>query len=191
MPRAHTEDERRTIHERLLRAGRTLFVRVGLQRVTIAELARAAGIGKGSFYGFFESKEALFVAVQQREEAAFKGALLAEAETADSAEQALRALLTAAATRLEQHPFLQLLLDPETLRTLTLRVAPELLKAHRREDEAFFARLVARWQQRGWLRADLDPDQVFSVLGEPWVMTSNTFSASMSSSTIGIVLAGS
>ena len=166
MPRAHTEDERRTIHERLLRAGRTLFVRVGLQRVTIAELARAAGIGKGSFYGFFESKEALFVAVQQREEAAFKGALLAEAETADSAEQALRALLTAAATRLEQHPFLQLLLDPETLRALTLRVAPELLEAHRREDEAFFARLVERWGDRVAPEGEVDRGAVGEIVFE-------------------------
>ncbi|MBC7097821.1 TetR/AcrR family transcriptional regulator [Candidatus Bipolaricaulota bacterium] len=60
MPRAFREDERVVIRERLLSAGRELFSRYGLRKTTVEELARAAGIAKGTFYLFFPSKEALY-----------------------------------------------------------------------------------------------------------------------------------
>jgi len=51
------------IRERLLAAGRELFARYGLRKTTVEELARAAGIAKGTFYLFFPSKEALYAEV--------------------------------------------------------------------------------------------------------------------------------
>lgn len=60
MPRAFTEAEKQTIRARLLRAGRELFSHYGLRKTTVEELARAAGIAKGTFYLFFPSKEALY-----------------------------------------------------------------------------------------------------------------------------------
>ena len=51
------------IKERLLAAGRELFARYGLRKTTVEELARAAGIAKGTFYLFFPSKEALYAEV--------------------------------------------------------------------------------------------------------------------------------
>lgn len=63
MPRAFTDVERERIRERLLAAGRELFSRYGLRKTTVEELARAAGIAKGTFYLFFPSKEALYAEV--------------------------------------------------------------------------------------------------------------------------------
>ncbi|MBC7169573.1 TetR/AcrR family transcriptional regulator [Candidatus Bipolaricaulota bacterium] len=61
MPRALTETEREAIRARLVEAGRELFARYGLRKTTVEELARAAGIAKGTFYLFFASKEDLYV----------------------------------------------------------------------------------------------------------------------------------
>jgi len=60
MPRPLTRTEREAIRARLLEAGRELFARHGLRKTTVEELARAAGIAKGTFYLFFRSKEALY-----------------------------------------------------------------------------------------------------------------------------------
>lgn len=164
MPRAHTPAERERIVERLLKAGRDGFTRVGLAKITIAELAREAGIGKGGFYHFFESKEALFLAVQEAEEAVFKAALRGELERARSGREAVRTLLLVTSTRLDQHPFLRRLLDPETLAALTLRVPPERLAAHREADRAYFVKLLRGWKRRGWLRPEVEPRVAFDVL---------------------------
>lgn len=171
MPRAHTADELERIRDRLLETGREQFSRAGLAKVTIADLARAAGIGKGSFYRFFESKEALFLTIQEREEAAFKGAMRAETERAGSPREAVVSLLIGAATRLDAHPFLRLLLDPRTLSELMVRVDPQRLAAHREQDRAFVLSLVHDWKQRGWLREEVDAQVVFDVLAAIFVIS--------------------
>ncbi|MEM9459601.1 MAG: TetR/AcrR family transcriptional regulator [Myxococcota bacterium] len=171
MPRAHTTEELERIHERLLEAGRERFAKVGLAKVTIADLALDAGIGKGSFYKFFESKEDLFLAIQEQQEAAFKQALRAELLRAGSPRQAVVTLLMAAATRLDAHPFLRLLLDPKTLAELQIRVDPQRLAAHRQSDRDFFVSLVHEGQQQGWLRETLCAQTVFDVLGAMFMIS--------------------
>jgi AcrR family transcriptional regulator len=52
--------------ERLLDTASELLVRWGYQRVTIDEVARYAGIGKGTVYLHFRTKEALFLTVLLR-----------------------------------------------------------------------------------------------------------------------------
>lgn len=164
MPRAHTEQERQEIRKRLLTAGRERFIRVGLQKTTLSDLAADAGIGKGSFYQFFASKEELFMAVKEDEEMHFKRALVEDLDQAASGREAVVALLQCVATRLERHPFLRVLLDPQLLGTLTLRISPARLQEHQQEDRAFFLDLARDWKQRGWLRDDVEPQTVFDVL---------------------------
>ena len=55
MPRAYTEAEQAAIRARLLAGGERRFAEHGLHAVTIRALTQAAGIGKGSFYLFFDS----------------------------------------------------------------------------------------------------------------------------------------
>lgn len=47
----------------MLEVGSESFARRGLRATTVESLARAAGISKGAFYGFFASKEELFLAL--------------------------------------------------------------------------------------------------------------------------------
>lgn len=171
MPRAHTPAERERIRERLLQVGLGGFTRVGLAKITIAELARDAGIGKGSFYQFFASKEELFLAVQEQQEAAFKAALVRELERAGSGRAAVRTLLMATATRLDAHPFLRRLLDPETLSELALRVPAERLAAHQEADRVYFVELLRTWKRRGWLRREVEPQVAFDVLTAVFAIT--------------------
>ena len=52
--------------ERLLRAAGDLLVAWGYQRITIGEVARRAGVGKGTVYLHFASKETLLLTVVTR-----------------------------------------------------------------------------------------------------------------------------
>ncbi len=53
--------------ERILVAARDLFARFGLRKCSVAEIARAARVGKGTMYLYFSSKEEIFAAVVERE----------------------------------------------------------------------------------------------------------------------------
>jgi AcrR family transcriptional regulator len=71
--------------ERVLDAAADLLVRLGYRRVTIEEVARRAGIGKGTVYLHFPTKEALFLAVLLRTHHGVQARIVARME-ADPAE---------------------------------------------------------------------------------------------------------
>ncbi len=65
MPR-FSEREKEQIRDRLLAQGERLFTAHGIKKVTIDDLAEAAGIAKASFYKFYEGKEYLYLDIVQR-----------------------------------------------------------------------------------------------------------------------------
>lgn len=167
MPRAFNESERDRIEARLLETGRRLFERQGLRKTNVAELAAAAGIGKGSFYLFYPSKEALFMAISDRFETQIKAALGLELEAlrrdGADARTLLRRYFALHFEAFERHPFLALLGDRAELEPLLLRVGPERFAAERERDAAFFAKLIASWQREGVVDPELDPRAVSAL----------------------------
>jgi AcrR family transcriptional regulator len=167
MPRAFNVSERDRIEARLLETGRRLFERQGLRKTNVAELAAAAGIGKGSFYLFYPSKEALFMAISDRFETQVKAAFEHELEALrrDGADTLtlLRRYFQLHFEVFERHPFLALLGDRAELEPLLLRIGPERFAAERERDAAFFSELITRWQRDGLVDPELDPRSVSAL----------------------------
>jgi len=61
------EQERETRRELIIEAARAVFGEKIYDRVSMAEIARAAGIAKSSIYTYFTSQEALFVEIAVRD----------------------------------------------------------------------------------------------------------------------------
>ena len=60
---AFTDYESQQIREALLKEARRCAVTLGMRKTSVEQLTQAAGISKGSFYKFYESKELLFFTV--------------------------------------------------------------------------------------------------------------------------------
>jgi len=52
--------------EKIIHAGEELFIQNGYHNILADDIARAAGVSVGSFYGYFADKRALFLAVLER-----------------------------------------------------------------------------------------------------------------------------
>lgn len=65
--REFSDEERDQIRGDLIEVGRTLFSKFGLQKTTISDLTEEVGIGRSTFYRFFDSKEALYLVVLETE----------------------------------------------------------------------------------------------------------------------------
>lgn len=143
----------------------------GLKKTSVAELCADAGISKGSFYLFYPSKEALFFEIQQQEEQAYKQTLLHALEHAPAeGHTRVRCLLEGVLQRLERHPFLRTLTDPQTVETLITRLPPDMVDRHRTEDREFFIALATRWKSEGILRNALDDDALFHAVAGLFVL---------------------
>ncbi|MGH7637405.1 MAG: TetR/AcrR family transcriptional regulator, partial [Gemmatimonadaceae bacterium] len=81
------------------------FTRHGLRGTSVGDLARAAGIAKGSFYLFFESKELLFFAVLLEAESEVRETLVRRIDRSfASATQFIEHVLQVQMDLLQSHP---------------------------------------------------------------------------------------
>jgi AcrR family transcriptional regulator len=160
---AFDDRERERIREALLEAGRERFARYGLRKTTIADLTEPAGIATGTFYRFFDSKEALFWAVLEGEREDALARYEAAVEAAEGPEEEIVALLTAICDEIETNPLTRAVLaDGEIDRLIRGMSDEELAEGHRRSVEHLLP-YVESWQAAG-VAPDADPEVVAGVL---------------------------
>ncbi|MGC2799001.1 MAG: helix-turn-helix domain-containing protein [Mycobacterium sp.] len=108
--------DRRQRADRILDTARDLLLLWGYRRVTIDELARRAGVGKGTIYLHWRSREEVFLAVSAREAAAMADAIV-QAVRDDPEEVALHRYLRRLFVEAMNRPVLRALYtrDADTL----------------------------------------------------------------------------
>ncbi len=163
MPKAFSEHEQTIIRERLLDQGSRLFSVYGLKKTNVEEIALSCGISKGSFYRFFASKEALFMAVVEQAEVRVRSEVMALVDQPGPSPRArLFAILKKAFGLLESMPLLQFLRGSDF--ELVLRVIPEeTVRQHLANDLGFFNDLFDRCRAAG-IVIQARPEHIYSLL---------------------------
>jgi AcrR family transcriptional regulator len=143
---------RRSRAERVLDAAGELLLRLGYRRVTIDDVAARAGIGKGTVYLHWSSREALFRAVLLRESAVLTDEML-DALRADPALVLPHALVRLQFTIVMRRPLLRAMFvsDLETLGSLARAFDPQLQAARQRAFDDYLRLL----REHGLIRTDL------------------------------------
>ena len=149
MPRGFTEHEKVLIRKRLLEQGYRQFSAYGLRKATVEELAEAAGISKGAFYLFYESKEALFMDVVELAEKRFRQEVSSAIDLPGPSHRArLLAVLKTASSLFKTIPLLQSFTGSD-FDLLFRRIPAEKLQEHLASDRVFFEELIAHCQDAG------------------------------------------
>jgi AcrR family transcriptional regulator len=149
MPRAFSDREKELIRQRLLGQGQKQFAAYGLKKTSVQELAAAAGISKGAFYLFYESKEALLMDVLEQAEQHLRREVLAVVDQAGPSPRArLSAVLKKAFSLARAIPIFNAVMRSEY--DLLFRDVPgEKLREHVFNDFGFIQQLVERCRQAG------------------------------------------
>lgn len=153
----HDADDPRTRRaDRILDAARELLLRWGYRRVTIDEVARSAGVGKGTIYLHWSSREALFQAVSAREAAAMTTAIIQGMQD-DPTEVLLHRHLRRLFVEAMNRPVLRALYTRDVATLDAFLAAESHLQVERTKKEVnrdYLGVLAAE----GMLRVDLDLD---------------------------------
>ena len=142
---AFTEEQNETIRRDLIREARCCGVTVGLRKPSVEQLTEAAGISKGSFYKFFDSKELLFFAVLEdihTECFAAAQKSLQENAAIDPASRTAAAILAACRWLSETKAFVFIENDAEFL---LHRLPEEVKTAHYHDDETHIRLLLEKY----------------------------------------------
>ncbi len=157
MPRAFTHDERVEFRGMLRDAARRSIARYGLRRTRVADLAADAGLSKGAFYIFYDSKEDLFLEVFALTEQEVRQELIAVAKEEDlPPRERVYNLLSLLFQSLERHPELLVLSQPDEARILWRAMPAGERESQREDDERFYESLFQTWVDQGVIE-ELDP----------------------------------
>ncbi|WP_418279943.1 TetR/AcrR family transcriptional regulator [Halorubrum sp. DTA98] len=154
-----SEADRDRIRAELVEAGRELFARFGFERTRISDVTEAVGIGTSTFYGFFDSKEALYVAVLRRERDRLESRLEDAVDAADTPRDEVRALLRTMFAEVRSSPLASRLIVEGELRELQEQLSEserQSIAAARSDDRLTPAE---RWARMDEFRYD-DPELI-------------------------------
>jgi AcrR family transcriptional regulator len=153
--------QRQRIRQAMFDAAAQLFAGRRYADVSVDEITSSTGIAKGTFYGFFASKEELYLAVVDREHDRFHERMAARYGGVDVlCRDHLKGLMVEGLRGMFDHPLL--------LRVLTERDTPLWVRAYAGDDPmhhhdstntALLADLIARGQAAGVMRAG-SPQQI-------------------------------
>jgi len=163
MARGFSEREREYIRQRLLEKGREHFERLGVKRTNIADLAREAGIAKGSFYLFFQSKEDLFMSINEEYDRQLQQEVARTLEISQHPKETLRQTLLTILDMFNTDPMLRLAANKEEFESLSRKIPADQFRHHQESTTESLARLVEIWQAQGILRT-YDPRIVVGVV---------------------------
>ncbi|KGP72884.1 TetR/AcrR family transcriptional regulator [Pontibacillus yanchengensis] len=158
MPRGFTEKEKEKITETLMSEGKRLFSQYGLKKTSVNELAKAAGIAPGSFYTFYQSKEALYFDIIEQEEEAIKNSFIQyEIPKEENTKQAIKDLLMQTFAMIEENALFSQLYLEQNHEALLRKLPDEKLQAHFDNDSETLALITSKWKEEGFLR-NIDDD---------------------------------
>lgn len=150
------------VRERIVDTADRLIARFGYKKMTMDDLARDVGVGKGTLYLHFDSKEAIALATVDRVVGAAYAEMEREAASGEPAPDRIRAMLRRRVlVRLEG-----VRSQTESLDGLLAAIRPRLLErrvVHFRREADLLARVVREGIQAGQLVA-VDPDRAARAL---------------------------
>ncbi|MGB3682059.1 MAG: TetR/AcrR family transcriptional regulator [Rubrobacteraceae bacterium] len=165
-----TETEKSHIRDQIVEAGRERFARQGLKKTSIEDLTRPAGIAKSSFYGFFGSKEELYLKLLMEERKRLRGEMPA-ASLAGNGRDAVERFLWAVVREFETNPLTRrLATHPEEWQAVKRRVPPEAMQANVEDSTDAVSYFIREGQEAGVV-SDGDPEVFAGVIRSVVVLT--------------------
>ncbi len=162
MPKAFSEQEKQIISQRLLEQGRKQFSSYGLKKTNIEEIAKSAGISKGAFYGFYTSKEELFMDVIEEVESQMRQELLTAIDLPGLSPRArLYQIFQKAVHLFSSQPILRIFSGGD-FELMFQRIPEKKIKSHLKNDKDFIKIFIDRCQNAG-IPFKANADQIVSL----------------------------
>lgn len=158
-PRAFTEQEKSIIQGKLLDAAESFLSTTGIRKTTVEDLAKTAGISKGAFYSFYESKELLFLDALEREQTRIHETIIREIGEKHGGKAAFVTVVGQMYRDFMAKPWL-LAFTGEDYEVLLRRVPPERIQQHIEIDDAS----ARRFQEMMGQGAAIEPELLSAAL---------------------------
>lgn len=155
-----TEEKKKQVRESLRNTGHELFAQYGVRKTTISELTEAAGIGTGTFYQYYDSKEELYVDILEEYNKELIPRLLQNSvEAYDDPEMAITALLEETLDEFESNPLLKQIIIEDEVSYIRNQISDEEISERRNSTIEVFLPYIEHWYDEGKV-VGTDPESI-------------------------------
>ena len=136
--------------------GRELFSSKGFKDTNVSDITKMAGIGVGTFYNYYSSKEKLFLEIFLEENVKLKKSIMESVDLNDEPLKLIKELMSLNILGMNSNPILRQWYNRDVFGKL---------EQHYREENGIkyvdflydsFSELIKKWQAEGKMRDDID-----------------------------------
>lgn len=147
----------------ILNAGRELFSAKGFKDTNVSDIARMAGIGVGTFYNYYPSKEQLFLDIFLDENVKLKKRIMAAVDRTADPLVVVRELMALNLQGMNENPILREWYNRDVFDKIEQKYREENGISAVSFLYGSFADLIAQWQAEGKTRDDIDVDLIMAM----------------------------
>jgi AcrR family transcriptional regulator len=149
----------------ILNSGRELFYSKGFKDTNVSDIAKMAGIGVGTFYNYYSSKEKLFLEVYMKENEDLKKRLFQSIDLNDDPVTLVTKVVTQNIGEINSNLILKEWYNRDLFSKLE-QYFNEQGGIERIEELAHsgIAELIRKWKIEGKIRADLDNEMIIAIV---------------------------
>jgi len=147
----------------LFNCGKELFSRKGFKDTNVSDITKSVGIGTGTFYNYYSSKEELFMAIFMEENEKLKKKILKSIELEKDLRCLVKELMLLNLKGMKSNPILKEWYNKDVF---------DKIEQHFRKDKGMerldfmyndFSEIIKKWQADGKMRDDIDSGMIMAI----------------------------
>ena len=147
----------------IFNCGRELFSSKGFKDTNVSDITKMAGIGVGTFYNYYSSKEKLFLEIFLEENVRLKKIIMGSVDLNDDPLKLIKELMSLNVSGMNSNPILREWYNRD--------VFSKIEQLYREENGInavdflydSFAELIKKWQTEGKMREDIDCELIMTI----------------------------
>lgn len=145
----------------IFNCGRELFYSKGFKDTNISDITKILGIGVGTFYNYYSSKEKLFFEVYFKENEKLKKCIMESLDLNDDPVTLVKEFVTQNLSAMNSN----LILKEWYNRDISSELEQSYCEENRKSDDSvqiFYSELLKKWKVEGKIRDDIDDELLFA-----------------------------
>lgn len=146
----------------IVNCGRELFSSKGFKDTNVSDITKMAGIGVGTFYNYYPSKEKLFLEIFIEENKKLKKSIMESVDLNNEPLKLIKQLMLLNVNGMNSNPILKEWYNRDVFSKVEQQYREE--NGNNAVDFLYdnFAELIKKWQAEGKIRSDIDCDLIMA-----------------------------
>ena len=165
MPKHFSPEERREIEQKLLSAAKESFLYFGVNKTTVADITDKAGVAKGTFYLFFNSKGDIFMKLISDEWALIHDELDRRyMDRQGDLRKIIRGYIAENRRELLGHPLFAMVYDRDAMVMISDRTVQDKLMEFKHMSDGRLVDLIRSWYAANSIQSAVSPEVLSGMI---------------------------